>query len=100
MLHTGQEAGEIIAHELGQWYVTQKGVVFRLAAQPTRCLDGRHTSSVQLASGKWTTLAWRPETTPLRGGLLRRLWRWLFRSQPKALSETVNHDAARRAAES
>jgi hypothetical protein len=75
----GQEPKRVTLHKLGVWYETDRGVAFRLMAQPARTYDGRHTSQVQFLDQTWDVLLWRPESTRERPGwfvrLLERVWK-------------------------
>jgi hypothetical protein len=86
----GQEPKQITTHPLGTWLETERGVVFRLIAQPQRTFDGRHVSQVQFLDKSWDVLAWRTDSARVRPGwfirLLERLGlapRWLL---PKTIT--------------
>jgi hypothetical protein len=78
-MHTGQEIQPVTPHKLGVNYETEDGVVFAVIPPYARVYkDERHVSQVILLDGTITTLAWRPDRTRERPGLLGRLWEAVF----------------------
>jgi hypothetical protein len=76
MLHTGQETQQIVAHEIGVWYESAKGVTFRLCEPAKRVYKSDlHTATVELLNGDITPFAWRPSTTRRRPSWAHRTLR-------------------------